>query len=84
MIPIIKAIRKFRIPKSLQWLLIVCNALVLFINLFVGLLVYRDPLLAIKDGGHLFYCLAFGTILGMGLYLFRSLVFFLEKLSSNR
>ena len=66
MIPIIKVIRKFRIPKSLQ------------------LLVYRNPLLAIKDGGHLFYCLAFGTILGMGLYLFRSLVFFLEKLSSNR
>ncbi|MGZ5286731.1 MAG: hypothetical protein ACXWV0_04705 [Flavisolibacter sp.] len=69
----------FRISRTFQLLLVFSNALVLFINLFVGLLVYQNPLLALMDGENLAYVLIFALSLSIVLYGLGLVVNLLEK-----
>ena len=59
---------RFKISRGFQLLLVFSNALVLFINLFVGLLVYQNPFLALMDGENLAYVLVFALTLSVILY----------------
>ncbi len=70
---------RFKISRTFQLLLVFSNALVLFINLFVGLLVYQNPLLALMDGENLVYVLVFALSLSIVLYGIGFLVNLLEK-----
>ncbi len=70
---------RFKISRGFQLLLVFSNALVLFINLFVGLLVYQNPFLALMDGENLAYVLVFALTLSVILYGLGYLVNLMEK-----
>ncbi len=70
---------RFKISRGFQLLLVFSNALVLFINLFVGLLVYQNPFLVLMDGENLAYVLVFALTLSVVLYGLGYLVNFMDR-----
>ena len=73
-----------RISRSIWTLFIAMNSMALLVNLFVGLLVYQNPLLALADEQNMMYVLLFGTVVSILIYGGYKLVVYLEKLFPGR
>jgi DMSO reductase anchor subunit len=75
----ISAIRKIRISRAFRLFLLLANMLVLLVNLFVGLLVYQNPVVALMDWQNLTSLFFFGTVLTGGSYIIYLLACYLEQ-----
>ena len=73
------SIGTFHLSRPLVKLLAVCNATVLLVNLFVGLLVYQNPFMPLMDLKNSLYVFLAGTSLAIGLFTLYRLVLFAEN-----
>ncbi len=74
------SIRRFlHLPRPLARLLVACFITILFINLFVGVLVYQNPLLSLIDVRNMISVLIAEASVAVGLFAIHRAVLFLEN-----
>ena len=75
---------KFRIPKHLKLIFLACNTLAWLVNLFVGVLVYQNPLKALNDSENVKYVLLFSSVLTLIVFLISRFIQLIERISISR
>jgi hypothetical protein len=79
------SIRRFlQVPRTLLRLLVACIAIVLFINIFVGVLVYQNPVSPLIDVKNMLFVLLAGTSLAVSLFGSYHMLLFLENNWSHK